>query len=109
MNESVKPITPVQARKDKINVIPPEVIESVNQFLIQRINGQHSIIITQDELILAAQKKLPNVSRAVFFDRHWLDFEDLYRSHWKVTFDKPGYNEDYPASWTFVPKSFPDV
>ncbi len=34
----------------------------------------------------------------------WLNVEELYRAQgWTVTYDKPGYNESYPATFTFAP------
>jgi hypothetical protein len=42
------------------------------------------------------------VSRNDFFDKHWLDFESIFRkAGWKVKYTKPGYNESFPAYWTF--------
>lgn len=35
-------------------------------------------------------------------DREHLDVEDVYRAAgWEVTYDKPGYNETYDATFTF--------
>ena len=108
MQDHTKPITPEQARANKINVIPSEVIEVINQILIQKINGQQPITILQDALVSSIASRL-DVPRQVVFDSHWLDFEDLYRSHWKVTYDKAAYNEIGDSSWTFVPLKWPSV
>ena len=38
----------------------------------------------------------------VLFENHYLDVEELYRQEgWLVTHDKPGYDETYPATFTF--------
>lgn len=40
------------------------------------------------------------------FDRHYLDIEEIYSaSGWVVKYDKPAYNEDYPATFEFKKKS----
>jgi hypothetical protein len=42
------------------------------------------------------------VSRQEVFDNQWLDIEDIYReAGWKVSYDKPAYNETYKAYFTF--------
>jgi hypothetical protein len=37
------------------------------------------------------------------FKNGWLNVEHLYETHgWKVEYDKPAYNEDYPATFKFI-------
>lgn len=44
-------------------------------------------------------------NRQEIFDRHWLDFETVYRSAgWDVHFSKPAYNESGDAVFTFKPR-----
>lgn len=71
---NVKPISPAEA--DISNTIPDKAIELI-----------------QFEL---------GLSRQEIFDNRLLDVEDVFRSQgWKVEYDKPGYNESYPATFTF--------
>lgn len=45
-----------------------------------------------------------DVPRNVVFANKWLDIEDIYREQgWRVDYDKPAYNENYQASFTFAP------
>jgi hypothetical protein len=39
----------------------------------------------------------------LIFEKGLLDVETVYeRAGWKVTYDKPAYNETYPATFRFV-------
>jgi hypothetical protein len=41
-------------------------------------------------------------TRQQVFDNNWLDVEDIFRkAGWKVNYEKPAYNESYPASFKF--------
>lgn len=98
---TVEPLTLNQADEQQGNFIPPAVIEAVNALILSKWNGQ-SITLYQDEVIDAIHRKI-NVMRHEIFDKGWLDFEPLYRkAGWKVGFDKPGYNENYKAHFTFT-------
>ncbi len=45
------------------------------------------------------------VSRESIIANHWLDVETHYQAAgWKVAYDKPAYNENYPACFTFRPR-----
>jgi len=45
------------------------------------------------------------VAEANIFDNHWLDVEPIFEDcGWKVEYDKPGFNENYPATFKFTPK-----
>jgi hypothetical protein len=101
-------LSPDDILKEKINFIPPFVIEAVNRLLGQRFSGS-SCVLLQKEVIALAEKigveyrELPEGgNRQMFFERHWLDFEPVYRElGWRVEYDKPAYNETYEPSWTF--------
>lgn len=111
---SVKPLSPGQVAETK--QIPHEVISTVNELLQEKFNG-HSCWLGQDEVIDWALQKFKEsggatfnsryekveVTRQMLFDRGWLNFEVLFRAHgWDVMYDKPGYNETYPANWKFT-------
>jgi len=105
----MKPITPKEAREAKNFSIPDFIIEAVNTLIVKNMKvtktKSYSTVI-QDEIIAEAIKiqKSQNIilTRNEIFDNSWLDFEDTFRAEgWKVVYDKPGYNEDYEASFKF--------
>ena len=52
------------------------------------------------ELIVAK-----GIKKGDIFTNNWLDIEPLYEDiGWKVTYDKPGFNETYEATFTFDKK-----
>ncbi len=105
MNELTKrkvlPITPAEAESNKKIDIPDYVIESVNYLLSKNIRkGQADFF--QNDLIEEILKRAPEITREDIFKDNMLDFEPLYKdSGWSVQYDKPGYNEDYEANFSF--------
>ena len=103
----VKPIRPEEVVKVKGQNMPKEVIETFNEFIAKEWDGRRAFIF-QDKIAKAIAKKL-GVSTKVLFDNHWLDIEGIFEeAGWKVEYDKPGYNEDYEASFTFRQIEFED-
>lgn len=96
----VQPITPAEVSKVITATIPDEVVTVFNKLITRNWNG-HSSCVTQNEAVeLVAQQM--GVSRQKALDNHWLDVESLFEAAgWKVVYDKPGYNEPYPATFTF--------
>ena len=87
--------------------VPDFVIKSVNELLLEEFNGR-SAVITQDAIInnIRRPEKYSDMDnrdfRKMLFDRHWLDFEPMYRKQgWSVEYDKPGLGEDYDAHFIF--------
>lgn len=109
MSEKGKPITPREARAAARDSIPLEVFEAFNELLAEH-GANAPITIRQEEVVDRIIEKMNRgvavkVTRAMIFDRHWLDIEDTYRdAGWSVEYDKPAYCEDYEAYWTFKPK-----
>ncbi len=94
-----KPITPSEVVKQE--VIPDFVFEVFNE-LIQRNHRAGRATVKQSD----AEKMIKAKMGEAEFDDRWLDVEDHYRdAGWQVEYDKPGYNETYPATYTFVKKS----
>jgi hypothetical protein len=92
----VKPISPSQVKKE----IPEGVIEAFNE-LIQKYYQDGRAQFKLDEAVKLVCKKM-KCKRDVPCDEHWMDVESLYEhAGWKVEFDNPGYNETYPATYTF--------
>ena len=105
MNEitkrKVNPITPDEAEEKKKIDIPDYVIESVNYLLVKNISKGQSAFF-QGDLIEEILKRAPEITREDIFKDNMLDFEPLYKdSGWSVQYDKPGYNEDYEANFSF--------
>lgn len=96
------PITPAEARKKAETSIPQEVIEAVNELIAEKIGNGRYVTLLQKEVVNRICKKMPTVSAQILFDKHWLDFEDVFRrAGWQVEYDKPAYCETYEANWTF--------
>ena len=71
--------------------------------LAKQIGTSSSVNLMQNE-VLDRIVELSNgeVTRDEAFKRHYLDFEGVYRdAGGKVTYDRPGFNEDYEASYCF--------
>jgi len=97
----VKPFSPDDVKANKVNVIPDEVIEAVNQLLTENFSDGRATIKQKD--IVSRAKGM--MRRATNFDNRWLDFEDVYRAQgWDVHYDKPGYCETYDAFFEFTKK-----
>lgn len=82
-------------------MIPREVFAAVNKLLVERLSGDRASILQRD-IVAEIEKLNPEFTEGKLVDNHWLDFEDAYRdAGWNVVYDKPGYNESYPASFEF--------
>lgn len=103
--EAVRPITPEEALEVKKINFPPEVLTVVNRLIGENFREGYATILQKD---IVKELAATGLQRKEIFDNHWLDFEDLYReAGWGVTYDKPGYNEDwYEPRFKF---STPDV
>lgn len=94
------PIKPKEVQGKKDAALPEEVFEVFNDLITKHWNGS-SANFTQDEAVKIIAHKM-GISRQEAFDKRYLDVESAYRkAGWKVVFDKPGYNEDYQANFTF--------
>ena len=95
------PISPDAVQKAKNESIPEVVYEVFNAQIVKNWDGK-SAVVRQDEIIdiLVGDKHL---ERSDIFGNNWLDVEYAYRElGWVVIYDKPGYNEDYPATFKFM-------
>lgn len=96
------PITPTEAKRNKLRVIPPEVLEAFDELITKNLRGSTAKVIQKEVIDLIEQKLHINHEQFVFA---WLDVEPLYKdAGWEVTYDKPGYNENYLASFNFTEK-----
>ena len=97
--ERVRPIRPEEIAGEKVKSLPDEVLSSFNELLIQNDRGGRTIVKQDDVIAIMVNKGL---DQDQIFKNGWLDVEDIYRKEgWKVEYDKPAYNEDYPARFIF--------
>ena len=104
----MKPVKPKDIIKLKKVVIPESIIECVNEMIAEQWDGSKAIIRQGDLLEKVLDTVLDRYKekfRKEIFEKHWFDFEPLFRkAGWQVSFDKPGYNEDYGAYFVFSKK-----
>lgn len=100
-----KPLSPDEIGMFAANAFPAYVFEAVNKLLARSTSGklyQNAVI---EEIISQASKAGVDLTRSDIFDKGYLDFEQAYRAvGWKVSYDKPGYNESYEAHFIFKAK-----
>jgi len=95
------PISPDEVSAVKSLSFPDEVIEVFNALIAENWTGSSARVL-QSEAVSRIAASL-GISRQACFDLNYLDVEDLYRDQgWEVDYDKPGYNESYPATFSFA-------
>jgi len=96
-----KPITPAEVEQLRAErVIPQEVFEAFNELIAEAWDGKEAVV-DQDKIVRRIAGMLATTTEEVCL-RHWLDVEPLYQAvGWDVAYDKPGYNETCPATFTF--------
>lgn len=98
---SIQPIRPEEVIGAKLKSIPDSVIETFNTLIVQNGTSGAAVIKQGDVIALLKEKGL---DPREIYNKGWLDVEDIYRkAGWDVTYDNPGYNETYPATFTFRP------
>ena len=100
----MKPIAPKDMIRLKSELIPEKVIEVWNDVIVSNWDG-FKAHFKQDEVVEALLYRGVAATRSEIFENSWLDVEEIYREKgWKVTYDKPGYNETYSAFFVFKEK-----
>ncbi len=80
---------------------PPFVVQAFNE-CIEESKTNHSDDVLR-KTVVARIKKLGSVTDKDIMDNNWLDVEEFYRkAGWKVSYNKPPYNESYEAYFTFT-------
>lgn len=98
-----KPIRPDEVVNLKKTTIPDEVIDAFNELIARNFDGNSSTFRLSTVIELIVSKGL--ISKEIH-SNHWLDVEPVYREEgWLVEYDGPGYNESYPATFTFKVKT----
>lgn len=97
----MEPITKAQVQENlKQRVFPDFIIQAFNECITEASIKKSSTVLQKD--VLKRIKQISGKDSKEIFENNWLDVEDHYRqAGWKVHYDKPGYNEDYEASFTF--------
>lgn len=99
---TIKPISPNEVQGVKNSKIPEGIIKIFNDLIVIKWDGRVAYF-TQDEAVKLCEEAGFNMKEV--YANKWLDIEPLYRSlGWDVSWDKPGYNESYPANWEFTKK-----
>ncbi len=94
----VRPLKPSEIVEAKKESIPDQVFEAFNELIAENWRGS-SATFRLSEVHKLVNKKLGGCKLG------WLDVEPVYRKQgWKVDYDAPGYNESYPATFTFSKK-----
>jgi hypothetical protein len=98
------PITPSETESAKKNHIPEVVFEAFNELIAKHYrNGEARF--KQEDVVKLVRSKHDTTSVSQMYLDHWFDVESSYEaSGWKVEYDKPGFCETYPATWTFTKK-----
>lgn len=96
--------------KAEIDNVPDYVIEIVNALIVKNFaRSVQAARIMQAEVINAILNCPEGLARELtrhqLFAEKMLDFEEVFRSHgWRVSYDRPAYNENYEASFKFSVK-----
>lgn len=99
----MKPIKPNEVAEAKVNSIPDEVFEAFNELITENFSNGRAVV-QQEDVAKRIRVKMGRKADGMF-DKGWLDVEGVYeKAGWRVTYDKPGYNEDYEANFTFAKK-----
>jgi hypothetical protein len=97
------PIRPKDVTALKAAQIPEEVFEVFNGLIARNWDG-YAATVRQDEVVRLLMER--GIDRARVFSEHMLDVEEAYRAAgWTVSYDRPGYNEDYPSTFNFRKRS----
>lgn len=98
-----KPIRPDQVSDQKLNDIPPEVINTWNKLIAKNYNNGRSVICQED--IITALLSDGMVSRGKVFAAGWLDIEAIYEdAGWDVYYQGADYDSSGDSIFTFKKK-----
>jgi hypothetical protein len=107
MSNDIKPlnVNDVDTQKklynlQQANAIPKEIIKIFNDLILKDFS--HNQATVRQEAVIKRIIEVLGGKREDIFEKHWLDIEPLFEeAGWTVTYDNPGYCEDYEASWLF--------
>lgn len=97
-----KPITPNQIASAKLASIPDAVIEAFNEVIAAHYHNGYASFKQSEVVALIVAK---GFSESEVFSNHWLDVEPIFeKAGWEVSYDSPGFNETYAATFKFRSK-----
>ena len=97
-----KPITPNEVVAQKVADIPDSVILVWNEAITKFWKG-HRAIVKQNYIVQKLNEHHPDVERSEIYEIGWLNIETMFeQAGWKVSYDKPGYDETYDAYFEFT-------
>lgn len=100
------PIKPKDVAARKEAVIPEPVFDAWNEAIAKAWNGHDATVkesVVVDLIVAHMEKAGTKLSRTEVYEQHLLDVEEAYRkAGWRVAYDKPAYNESYPATYKFT-------
>lgn len=102
--KEMKPISPseVKNQRNDPSRFPEEVIRAFNELILKEWSNSGYVTIKQDDVITRILELMPGVNRHQIFENKWLDIELAFKAvGWHVEYDKPAYNESYPATFKF--------
>lgn len=96
------PIRPEDVAREKNAQLPDGVIDAFNELIARHyVNGRSSF--RQRDVTDLLEERGVVSSREEIFERGLLHVEAVYQgAGWNVEYDKPGWNESYPAVFTFT-------
>lgn len=102
----IEPIKPQEITLAKAKIFPDFVLQSFNELIAENFTNGRAVVKQPDVIArMVKNAASEDVTRNVIFDRGWLNVEEIFRdAGWKVTCDKPSYNEDYVAFFEFKVK-----
>ncbi len=105
----MKPITPTEAASAKLQSVPDEIIEAFNELLSEKISLRGIVTISQNEAMDRAQSKFQAAGKyyknEFIYEKKWMDVEPIFQNAgWKVSYDRPGFNESGEAFYYFSTK-----
>lgn len=104
------PIHPSEVATAKMTSLPAFVIDAINSLIAEKACGMGRKITATvrqkdiEDRIVAAVGAMHEGRRTVdvIYDSGWMDFELAYEAvGWKVSYDRPAYNESYDATFEF--------
>lgn len=94
------PIKPDEVARKRAEAIPEKVLDAFNALIVENWNGHFSTFRMNSAAARVADAM--GCTTAHVYEKKWLDVEEVFEgAGWKVEFDKPAYNEMYPATFTF--------
>lgn len=97
-----KIISPDEAHALALKEIPEEIIECFNDMIVKHLNTKYDCCTIKQKDILAYVEEKTGYTSDEIFKKRWFDVEELFeKAGWEVKYDKPGFNENYDATFEF--------